>query len=64
MRILKHGNLKPRKFICQSCGCEFIAEAHEYSTTMANGIILWHTADCPDCANSTTTSELWDEEDG
>lgn len=35
MKILKHGspNLNkktPRHFVCSHCGCEFIAEEHEY----------------------------------
>ena len=33
MEIIKQGNInfEPKKFICDYCGCVFIAEKHEYS---------------------------------
>lgn len=63
MKILKHGRRERRKFSCLVCGCEFVAEQHEYTTETASGIILWHIATCPDCCNDTKTSEPWEEED-
>ena len=30
MKILKHGDLQPRKFTCTKCGCEFVADMTEY----------------------------------
>ena len=63
MRILKHGKFKSRKFICSSCGCEFVADTREYSTTMCGDIVLWRRCDCPECGNWTETSEPWEEND-
>lgn len=63
MKILKHGNLKPRKFTCWNCGCEFVANTTEYCITMASGIPLWRSADCPECGAETTDSEPWEEKD-
>lgn len=61
MKILKYGNLRPRKFICWHCDCEFVADTTEYSTTMSNGVIIWHHAYCPECGAETTESEAWEE---
>lgn len=33
MKILKHGDLQPRKFTCTKCGCEFVADMTEYNKT-------------------------------
>ncbi len=63
MKILKHGNLKPLKFTCWHCGCEFVADMSEYRTTMANGINLWHNAYCPECDAETTDSKVWEEQE-
>lgn len=63
MKILKHGFLNARKFACAVCGCEFVADASEYTTTFLNKSPHWYTADCPDCFHSTSTSEPWEEKD-
>lgn len=62
MKILKHGNLKQRKFTCAICGCEFVVDMREYQTVAANGIALWHLADCPECGNETSINEIWEEQ--
>ena len=53
MKILKHGDLKPRKFICKTCGCEFVAEMGEYEIDrdifQPNKEVTYDIA-CPDCA--------------
>ena len=49
MKILKHGDLKPRKFICERCKCEFVADKSEYSE---DNIYTTHptlTTTCPCC---------------
>ena len=54
MKILKHGDLKPRKFTCRTCGCEFVANRDEYGSY---SIYCPDTLDnievcrvyCPDC---------------
>lgn len=61
MIILKNGSLKPRKFFCLVCGCEFVAEHGEYTTQTVNDVILWYSASCPYCDSSTVTSEPWEE---
>ena len=61
MRILKNGNLEARKFFCNICGCEFIAEPGEYIPQVANDVVLWYSAFCPCCDSSTVTSEPWEE---
>lgn len=58
--ILKHGYLKPRKFTCGICGCEFIAEATDYTAITSNNKILWYTTTCPDCYSDTVNSEPWE----
>lgn len=63
MRILKHGNLKPRKFVCWNCDCEFVADVSEYRTTTSNGVTLWHNAYCPECDSETIKSEAWEDKD-
>jgi hypothetical protein len=63
MKIIKHGNLKPRKFVCWHCDCEFVAKVNEYSTTTCNGVALCHYADCPECGSEACNSEPWDDKD-
>lgn len=51
MKILRHGEFK--RFLCDACGCEFIAGKNEYTDC---GFVF--TATCPDCdcrANSAKT---------
>lgn len=62
MKILKHGGLKSRKFICWYCGCEFVADVSEYTTKMVCGEPIWHSAHCPECDMETTNSESWEEQ--
>lgn len=64
MRILKHGTLQSRKFVCKVCGCEFVADACEYSVETMSGFVIGYGADCPCCDHYTGCSELWEEEDG
>ena len=64
MKILKHGNFESRKFICMACGCEFVADAREYSTSTYVDIVLWRRCDCPECGSWTENSEPWEEKDG
>lgn len=63
MKILKHGNLNPRKFVCHICGCEFVADGNEYDTVSQFNQIVYHIVQCPYCRCDTTDSELWEEED-
>ena len=56
MKIIKHGDLKPRKFICRYCGCEFVANAREYNTSEH-----WIFMYCPDCDTQVFDSEPWEE---
>jgi transcription elongation factor Elf1 len=46
MKILKHGNLLPRRFICKYCGCVFVADLSEYNIAVSgdNFFVI-----CPDC---------------
>ena len=63
MRILKHGDLRPRKFECDVCGCEFVAETDEYTTTKASGITLCYYIYCPECNSYVDKSEPLEEKD-
>jgi hypothetical protein len=49
MQILKHGELKERKFTCKICGCEFIAGISECNIHLPNG----YGVKCPDCKKYT-----------
>ena len=57
MKIIKPGNVPERTFICDTCGCEFIANASEYTRNYVydkiSGRTLWETfeCDCPYCGN-------------
>lgn len=62
MKILKHGNLKPRKFICKDCGCEFVANISEYSSYPNSATGFWLYSDCPECEARTFDSEPWEEQ--
>ena len=62
MKILKHGKLEARKFICGNCECQFVADPSEYSTVSSGGVVLWYEANCPDCGIVTGRSECWEEE--
>jgi hypothetical protein len=62
MMILKHGNLKPRKFVCDQCGCEFVANAKEYGQYKYEGKVLWTYADCPECDARISYSTPWEGE--
>ena len=49
MRILKHGDLGKigaHKFVCQFCGCEFLACPDEYYAVNNNG---YAHIRCPGC---------------
>ena len=46
MKILKHGDLQPRKFTCTSCGCEFVADKSEYGY---EAYTHNYSVYCPDC---------------
>jgi DNA-directed RNA polymerase subunit RPC12/RpoP len=63
MKILKHGNLKPRKFICKDCGCEFIADVTEYTQYACNRTVLWWYIDCPECGGRVNDSVPWEEQE-
>ena len=51
MKILKHGDMKPRKFRCTNCHCEFVADQSEYGTCRyAYGSSpIKYLVTCPDC---------------
>lgn len=61
MRILKHGDLKPRKFVCRFCGCEFVAEIGEYKITNPAENYFWYSVYCPECDSYIDNSEHWEE---
>ena len=45
MKILKHGDLQPRKFTCPECGCIFVANRTEYEVRNS----ITYLTVCPDC---------------
>lgn len=63
MRVIKHGDMKPRKFTCLNCGCEFIANTTEYCAIQVDGKIMFWTCECPECSVITSKSELWEGKD-
>lgn len=53
MKILKHGDLKLRKFTCDDCGCEFVADKTEYEIyefQAPKNLITTYMVICPDCS--------------
>lgn len=53
MKILKHGDLKERKFVCAYCGCEFVANCAEYGYTKDVIVVC-----CPECKHNNATDEF------
>ena len=49
MKILKHGELNPRQFICERCRCEFVADKSEYSEDNIYTTTPVYTITCPCC---------------
>ena len=49
MKILKHGDLKPRKFTCSKCGCEFVADMTEYNEATYTDSWVEFEICCPMC---------------
>lgn len=49
MKIIKHGDLKERRFKCEFCGCEFIADCSEYKYIYDFGND-WINVLCPYCS--------------
>lgn len=63
MKILKHGDLKPRKFTCPKCGCELVANMMEYTRIhVEDGYCIC----CPECMHyiiaSTDEALLYKED--
>ena len=57
MKILKHGELKPRHFTCSRCSCEFVADMSEYEI-FCDGFLV----NCPEChATITENAPLYKE---
>ena len=54
MKILKHGDMQPRKFTCTQCKCIFIADKSEYEKRVNcdSLSIIEYCIDCPDCGYS------------
>lgn len=48
MEILKHGDMKPRRFKCNNCNCEFVADMSEYEEVYHN-CDKYYAVHCPDC---------------
>lgn len=58
MRIIKEGDLnrikKYKKFECDKCGCEFVADHNEYSdcSNQHDGPVFKYIGVCPTCGNN------------
>lgn len=54
MKILQHGDTKRNKpdvhFICQNCGCVFVADFGEYTLSCSKNRI-WCETKCPECGH-------------
>ena len=58
MEILKKGNLERRwKYTCEICGCEFVLDVNDMTTTLPN------FCGCPTCGNliKKDTGELYEQ---
>ena len=49
MKILKHGDFRPRIFKCLHCGCEFVAGRREYGQELTDYGKCYGTT-CPECS--------------
>lgn len=58
MEILKKGNLERKwKYTCEICGCEFVLDVNDMTTTLPN------FCGCPTCGNliKKDTGELYEQ---
>ena len=51
MKILKHGDLQPRKFTCTQCKCVFVADKSEYGIGRDRHpySFIQYLIACPEC---------------
>lgn len=54
MQIIKHGSIKKKEklFICENCGCEFLASETEYECASQMAYIhdgITYLCQCPTC---------------
>ena len=60
MKIIKQGKVPERTFICEACGCEFIANFSEYTHERIYYKFIQRTlweifeSQCPCCGNTVT----------
>lgn len=58
MKIIEHGNPKKNKpdakFVCENCGCVFIAKFEEYQRHDSQIQGDWLETYCPECGARTT----------
>lgn len=59
MKILKHGNLSKRLFVCDECGCEFVASRGEYGKFFGENDFAFFCY-CPECKGLVSDSGLYD----
>lgn len=63
MKVLKHGQNIPRKFVCINCGCEFVADITEYWRSEYCGVV-YYRCDCPECTYTSEKSEPYNVDGG
>lgn len=58
MEIIKHGTLpdKRKYFICDKCGCQFVADAAEYRHDIHRNEDFY-SCKCPDCGKNCILEE-------
>lgn len=56
MTILKHGDLKPRHFSCDICGCKFVADLSDYEIDLFDNTLRV----CSECSRICMWIELKD----
>lgn len=53
IKILKHGNhdgfKKDYKFVCDKCGCEWIADNNHIALYVGGMGHIWVSCNCPEC---------------
>lgn len=65
INVIKEGNEKfknkTRYFECSVCGCEFTADAEEYSTEWDGRNEFVYHCECPTCSREAYYSKPYDE---
>lgn len=54
IKVIKQGDMPPKKFTCPACGCEFEAGREDYSVDEIGLGYYKYSCQCPCCKSEVT----------